>query len=117
MDTKKFKKKLLAEKSKLEAELASVGRKNPTNPADWEPTPPSAEDIEADSNEAADRIEGYEENAAILTELEARYQSVTLALRKIEEGTYGTCEVSGEPIEDARLDADPAARTCTKHME
>jgi RNA polymerase-binding transcription factor DksA len=111
-----FKEKLLAEKTKLEMEMATVGRKNPSNPADWEPTPPKAEDVEADSNEAADRIEGYEENTAILTELETRYQSVTPALGKIAAGAYGTCEVDGERIEEERLLADPAARTCTKHI-
>ena len=34
----------------------------------------------------------------------------------IAAGTYGTCEVSGEQIEEDRLEADPAARTCKAHM-
>ena len=32
-------------------------------------------------------------------------------LKKIEAGTFGVCEISGEPIEEDRLDANPAART------
>lgn len=32
------------------------------------------------------------------------------ALAKIENGTYGICEVSGEPISEARLAAIPTAR-------
>ena len=32
------------------------------------------------------------------------------ALHRIEDGTYGTCEVTGEPIPEDRLDAVPWAR-------
>jgi RNA polymerase-binding transcription factor DksA len=32
------------------------------------------------------------------------------ALRRIEHGTYGLCEISGEPIEETRLQAIPWAR-------
>ena len=34
------------------------------------------------------------------------------ALRKIEDGTYGTCEVCGKPIGEDRLTAIPWARLC-----
>jgi RNA polymerase-binding protein DksA len=34
------------------------------------------------------------------------------ALRKIEDGTYGTCEVCGKPIGAGRLAAMPWARLC-----
>jgi RNA polymerase-binding transcription factor DksA len=37
------------------------------------------------------------------------------ALAKFDNGTYGRCEVCGEPISDARLEAMPAARTCIAH--
>ena len=32
------------------------------------------------------------------------------ALRRIERGTYGICEITGEPIEEKRLQAIPWAR-------
>jgi RNA polymerase-binding transcription factor DksA len=116
-DVQRFKAALLAERSQLEQELERVGRRNPTNPADWEPEPEALDISEADRNETADRIEAYEENSAILKELEARYQAVKLALDKIEQGTFGTCEISGEPIELDRLEANPAARTSKAHMD
>jgi Tfp pilus assembly PilM family ATPase len=47
---------------------------------------------------------------------EVGLQEVMTALTKIEEGTYGTCEVSGDEIETDRLEANPAARTCKAHM-
>ena len=114
-DTAAYKKRLEEERVKLESELESVGRRNPHNPKDWEAEPQETGQV-ADPTDAADLIEGYEENTAILKELETRYNEVLDALKKIEDGIYGKCEVSGEDIEPARLNADPAAKTCMKHM-
>lgn len=112
-----FKAALQKERAELEVELEAVGRRNPTNPADWEAEAPSDEVQPGDYNEQADKIEGYEENAAILKELEIRWGNVNRALQKIENGSYGICEVSGEPIEIDRLQANPAARTCIAHKD
>jgi RNA polymerase-binding transcription factor DksA len=115
LDTTKMKERLLAEKATLEEELATVGRKNPDNDKDWEPVPPQ-EGETADDNVRADWIEEYEENTAILKQLETRYNNVLHALKKFDDGSYGKCEVSGEAIEVERLEANPAARTCKTHM-
>ena len=64
----------------------------------------------------ADSIEQYDNNKAILEQLEIRLNEVKRALEKIENGTYGKCEVSGEDIELDRLEANPAAKTCKAHM-
>ena len=71
---------------------------------------------QADPNERADAIEEYETNVGVLKEIEVRYNDVKDALAKIEKGAFGTCEISGEIIEEDRLIANPAARTCKKHM-
>lgn len=113
--TTAYQARLLEEKERLERDLATVGRRNPSNPADWEALPPETGQ-EADPNDAADLIEGYEGNTAILKDLEARYNDVLDALSRIDAGTYGTCIIGGEAIEDARLNADPAARTCKAHI-
>ncbi len=115
MDTAHFRELLETEKLRLEGELATVGRRNPSNPRDWEPVPGEVGQ-EADPNDQASVMDSYGENAAILTDLEIRYNEVLAALARIEHGTYGTCEVAGEPIEAARLEADPAARTCQAHL-
>lgn len=39
-------------------------------------------------------------------------RDVVLALQKIEDGSYGTCERCSEPIAEKRLDALPFARYC-----
>jgi RNA polymerase-binding transcription factor DksA len=40
---------------------------------------------------------------------------IDAALKRIDEGTYGACEISGEPIEFERLQALPWARTTLQH--
>ncbi len=115
METTEYKRRLGEEKAKLESELMSVGRRNPSNLNDWEPLPQETEP-EADPVDVADKIEGYEDNTAILKDLEIRYNDVLAALSRIENGTYGVCEVSGEQIEEDRLNADPAAKTCKLHL-
>jgi len=114
--TEKHKASLLAEKSILEKELETVGKKNPNNPADWEAVAVEENIDIADRNNVADGIEDYENNEAILDQLEARLNEINIALQKIEAGAYGKCEISDEPIEEDRLEANPAARTCKKHI-
>lgn len=115
MNTDHFRTRLTEEKATLEAELSTVGRKNPSNPGDWEAVPEET-GMEADPNDQADQMEEFGNNNAILTDLEARLESVNAAIARLDAGTYGTCVVSGEEIEEDRLEADPAAPTCKAHM-
>lgn len=115
MDTNHFRTRLEEEKARLEEQLSTVARRNPSNPDDWEPTPEET-GVEADPNDRADQMEEFGNNSAITTDLENRYNDVVDALERIEKGTYGICEVSGDPIEEDRLEADPAARTSKAHM-
>jgi RNA polymerase-binding transcription factor DksA len=113
-----FKGKLEKERELLKSELATVGvGTNPNNPNGWEATSGGMEVDTADENEVADKMEELEENELILQQLEKQLSDVNAALEKIEKGTYGICEVSGEPIEKDRLEASPSARTCIKHMK
>ncbi len=112
-----YKKKIEQEKEVLIRELKGVGViKNQKNPDDWEATPADMEIQKADPNEVGDFIESYEGNTALVQELEGRLAELDLALQKIEDGTYGICKVGGEPIEEDRLDANPGAQTCKKHL-
>lgn len=45
-----------------------------------------------------------------IEQIEAELEDVERAMRKLEDGTYGTSELSGEPIEPERLEAKPTAR-------
>ncbi len=115
-DIQYFKTKLQKEKDVLEEELKSVGKRNPENPKEWEASSKRIVDS-ADENEVADKMEELEENQQILAQLEKQMVEVEAALDRIEEGTYGVCEVGGDEIEKTRLEANSSARTCKKHMK
>jgi len=55
-----------------------------------------------------------EKDLSILEQVEAELADVEHALRRLDDGTYGICEACGRPIEDARLEALPAARFCVE---
>jgi RNA polymerase-binding transcription factor DksA len=74
------------------------------------------ENTESDIVDQADIIMNHDNSVAILDDLESRYDTILAAFSRIEKGTYGRCEVCGEKIAEARLEADPAAPTCIKHM-
>ena len=44
--------------------------------------------------------------------LKGQLESIDDALRKVEDGTYGSCERCGQPIPAARLEARPASVLC-----
>ena len=52
-----------------------------------------------------------EKDLSILEQLEAELAELQAALARVDDGTYGIDEVTGEPIDPARLDAMPSART------
>lgn len=116
MDTNIFKSKLLEERALLEKDLAGLGIKDPET-GDWGAVGEEGGE-EADPNDMGDRDEDFATRANTLAELELRLKDVNDALAKIESnnGTYGKCETSGEMIEEDRLMANPAARSCKEHM-
>ena len=52
-----------------------------------------------------------EKDMAILEQLERELAEIEAALQRLDEGTYGVDEVTGEPIASERLEAYPIART------
>jgi RNA polymerase-binding transcription factor DksA len=56
-----------------------------------------------------------EKDFSLLEQLEAEIGDLDAALRKVDEGTYGICEVCGRPIDPERLEAMPGTRTCIEH--
>jgi RNA polymerase-binding transcription factor DksA len=56
-----------------------------------------------------------EKDLSILEQLEAELAELQAALERVDAGTYGTDEVTGEPIDPERLDALPTARTNIPH--
>ncbi len=112
----KYIQKLTEEKKLLEEEMQSLGRKNPSNPKDWEPVPSVMDASSSDKNEMADLMEDFEEVSATQSELEKRLNEVDSAMLRIKNGKYGICSVCGKEIEEKRLDANAAATTCMEHL-
>lgn len=113
-DLKKLEKMLNEEKELLEGdgELKGVAIRNPDLKGDWVPFT-----VEKESGEEEVYNEALVTNAGITETLETRYQAVLYALSNIKKGGYGTCEVSGKPIEIERLFANAAARTNIANRE
>jgi DnaK suppressor protein len=64
---------------------------------------------EHDSGDMSQSLFTREVDATVERQVERRLEHVERALQKIEEGTYGLSDDSGEPIPRGRLDAVPEA--------
>jgi len=115
-DHTKYKGALESALLEMTTDLKELGIHNPQVEKDWIATPGEKADGEPDENIAADRSEDWQERRATVATLETRYNNIVRALQKIEEGTYGVCEICGDPIEADRLAVNPAARTNKVHI-
>jgi DnaK suppressor protein len=98
---------LLAEReARLEAELAEL-----TKPPGELGTISFGKRVGEGTSMAVDRL------AAVSTQehLLAMLDDVRRARRRIADGTYGSCEVCGEPIPQGRLEARPWSNRCVTH--
>ncbi|MEX2052348.1 MAG: TraR/DksA C4-type zinc finger protein [Candidatus Paceibacterota bacterium] len=116
LDKKKIKIKLETERDILIDQLKDMGKLN-TETMEWEATPEPMEYRESDQNDMADRFEDYEAKSSMIRSLEPRLQNVLKALKGINRESFGKCEVCKKDIELARMEANPAASTCKKHLE
>lgn len=55
------------------------------------------------------------ENRVLYDQLRRELDDIENALRRMDDGTYGTCEVCGNPISEDRLEMLPATRFCIEH--
>jgi RNA polymerase-binding transcription factor len=72
-------------------------------------TEQDADFTEHDAGDMSRDIFDREVDATIVEQVQQRLAIVERALLKIEEGTYGLSDVSGEPIPRGRLEAVPEA--------
>lgn len=52
---------------------------------------------------------------SMLTKVEGELADVEQALGRLDDGTYGTCQVCGAAIADERLADEPATPSCHDH--
>ena len=55
------------------------------------------------------------QSATLLRDADARVAEMEAALQRLDDGTYGMCEVCGRPIAEGRLEARPWTRFCIDH--
>ena len=116
LDKEKIKIKLEGERDTLLEELRDMGKLN-TDTGEWEATPEALDFPEADQNDMADRFEDFEAKSSMIKTLAPRLNNILKALKGLNKESFGKCEVCKKDIEMARLEANPAARTCKKHLE
>jgi DnaK suppressor protein len=96
---------LAAREAELEAELAEL-----TKPPTEIGTISFGKRVGEGTSMAVDRLAAVSTQEALLAMLD----EVRRARRLVAEGSYGICEVCGEPIPEARLEARPWATRCVK---
>ena len=109
-DTKRFRTTLLEERARVERAIANLRDEHPGTAADEvEEIPGTSDNHLAETATATlDREIDFtlEENSGqVLVEIDA-------ALKRIDDGTYGTCSNCGKKIAQERLEAYPWASLC-----
>lgn len=95
----------------LEAEREELTRRLAELTADGATAPDFDENFADSAQVAAEQGE----NLSLAVALREQLSDVEGALQRIDDGTYGKCEICGEAISDARLEAMPATPFCIDH--
>jgi len=109
--------KLKKLKEEIEDELSQFANKNEKIKNDWNTRYPNfnkSSGGEKGAEEEADEVEEYITLLPIEHSLELRLRDINIALKKIENGSYGKCERCGKDIKLERLKVSPEARLCSK---
>lgn len=97
---------LLAERERLTALLAGLGD-----------SVSDQQDLDPRMSEQAKDIIDREIDRSTYEGVHEQLAEVDAALQRVEDGTYGISEVSGQPIPDERLRAVPYARRLAEEQE
>jgi DnaK suppressor protein len=71
-------------------------------------------EVNPDPFDLADQSRYQEISLNRLRHLESKLEQIEAALKRMREGTYGTCAKCGNPINPERIEAMPAALYCVK---
>ncbi len=104
-----FKKILMKEKAMLEKQYHDLEQGNlMASQSDFTGEMPFEEEYAASGTSTFER----ERDLSLSENVKDILQRVNEALTRIEEGTYGICEICGEKIPEERLEALPYANLC-----
>ena len=102
---KQSKEKLLKKQQDLQSEMALLKSEDPYMNEGRDDSNSDALDEAMEEDSVKDIID------IKVAALEKSLYQVEKALAKMEEDTYGICEITGEPIDKARLEVYPEATT------
>ena len=97
---------LLDRRGKIEKQLQGFAQADPNQKFNYNSNFPEFGDKE---DENAAEVAAFESNLSLEETLEQSIEMINKALKKIENGTYGIGEKTGEPIGEARLRIMPTA--------
>jgi DnaK suppressor protein len=107
MDPARARELLAAERQQIEADIAAARRGGPEESEERrEPGDFNSEGLWQD-----------ELDAGLAEDLKARLAALERAEERLAQGTYGLSVRSGEPIPDARLEANPTAELTVEEAE
>ncbi|MEK7606722.1 MAG: TraR/DksA C4-type zinc finger protein [Patescibacteria group bacterium] len=106
---KKIQTQLQAEKEHMEAALSSFASKSTHNPDDYNASFPEFGDKDEDN---ASEVAAFTDNLTIERTLESSLRDVKNSLKRIADGTYGTCKYCKKSIDEKRLLARPTSSAC-----
>lgn len=106
LDIDHFRALLIEERKRMQDELEQV--RNRSTDMD-NALPEEGEGGDEDTADLASAMMDKEMDLSVEDELEDILNQVDRAFQKIEEGTYGICDVSGNPIPKSRLELIPFA--------
>jgi RNA polymerase-binding transcription factor DksA len=115
MDDEDARERLAEERDRLEQVRAGFEAEHRHDESEDESTSELSHLAQHSADVATETFE-REKDFSILEQVEAELADVDYALRRLTEGTYGTCEACGQSIGDDRLEAMPAARFCVEHQ-
>ncbi len=101
---------LMEEKASLEKQLAGFANKDENVKDNYEAT---FQEIGDEEEQNAEEVAEYERRLDLEAKFEVQLQLVNKALKKMEDGTYGICEKTGEEIPIGRLQVIPWAECTT----
>jgi DnaK suppressor protein len=111
MDRRTVRKLLREERKRLESLLET----SDLDSVDDDTSTASVADLTSMDQHPADLgTETFErqKDVSIRDSIQAALEDVARAERRVDDGSYGTCDACGRPIGDARLKVRPAARFC-----
>jgi len=109
VEIRKFKAILLAKRAEILGDVLSMeGETLRRQRSDLSRLPIHMADLGTDNYEIENTLGLVESERKLLSEIDA-------ALQRIEDGTYGICEGTGQPILKGRLEAIPWTRYCAPY--